>query len=175
MQLKEAIALLQHPHFNPKGKQSWADLGCGTGLFTYALADLLQPESMIYAIDENANPLKKISSTNTVSIQTLQLNIVTDNLNITNLDGIFMANSLHYVNNKSGFLKKMKRYMKQESSFLIVEYDIDTPVSRWVPYPISFRSLTKLFSEAGYNSITKLHERRSLYNRGNIYSAIITG
>jgi ubiquinone/menaquinone biosynthesis C-methylase UbiE len=174
MLLKEAIALLQHPDFKRKGKQVWADLGCGDGLFTYALASLLSPQSMIYAIDNNAAALQKISSTPDVSIQTLKLDFVNESLNISNLDGIFMANSLHYVKDKIAFLAKASGYMKQVSSFFIVEYDLDIPVSTWVPYPISFQSLEKLFIKAGYTSITKLHERPSVYGRGNIYSAIIT-
>jgi len=34
--------------------------------------------------------------------------------------------------------------------------------------------LKKVFSEAGYSTIKKLHEHSSIFNSGNIYSAIIT-
>lgn len=175
MQLQEAVALISHTDFKLPGKQTWADLGCGSGLFTSALASLLQPESMIYAIDNDSAALKKISSFNKVTIQTKQLNFVTGDLEINDLDGILMANSLHYVNDKISFLNKAIRYMKPESIFIIVEYDTDMPVNRWVPYPINFQSLKKLFSEAGYASVSKLHERKSVYNSGNIYSALVTG
>jgi len=175
MQLQDAIALITHADFKPAGKQTWADLGCGSGLFTSALASLLQPESMIYAIDNNDSAtFKKISSFNKVTIQAKRLDFVTDDLAINSLDGILMANSLHYVKDKVSFLDKAARYMKPANSFLIVEYDTDIPVNRWVPYPVSFQSLKKLFSEAGYTSVSKLHERKSVYNSGSIYSAVIT-
>ena len=51
MQLSEAIQLIQHPV--TKEKSAYADLGCGNGLFTKALAQLVAPQSVIYAVDKN--------------------------------------------------------------------------------------------------------------------------
>jgi len=174
MELQEAIALIKTDGLNTKDKQTWADLGCGQGLFTYALAGLLAKGSTIYAVDENSSALKKINSTGNVIIKTLHSDFINDDLNLVNLDGILMANSLHYVKDKPAFIKKIRSYLKPESTFLVVEYDTDKPVATWVPYPAGFQSLKKIFSEAGYSTIKKLHEHSSIFNSGNIYSAIIT-
>ena len=91
MQLNEAISLIQHDSFHPQGKQSWADLGCGSGLFTKALANILQPKSTIYAIDMNLPALKKLSSFNNVDIITQQSDFIADDLNLSELHGILMA------------------------------------------------------------------------------------
>jgi ubiquinone/menaquinone biosynthesis C-methylase UbiE len=99
---------------------------------------------------------------------------VRDPLELPPLDGILMANALHYVENKPGFIDKLKRYLKPKSGFLIVEYDLDKPVPTWVPYPVSFVALTRLFKTAGYGSVEKLGERPSRYGRGNMYAALIT-
>lgn len=160
--------------FNKPGKQTWADLGCGSGLFSYALTDQLPKDSTIYSVDENVNALKQISATNKVNIQTIHANF-TNQLSLTDLDGILMANSLHYVKDKNAFIKKASAYMKKEKIFLIVEYDSDKAVETWVPYPVSFQSLKKLFTEAGYSFVQKLNEHPSVYHNGNIYSALITG
>jgi ubiquinone/menaquinone biosynthesis C-methylase UbiE len=174
MELQEAISLIQYKRPDTTEAQIWADLGCGQGLFTYALADGLQLGSVIYAIDDNLSALKKINSTNKTTIKTLKADFIKDDLELSNLDGILMANSLHYVKDKSAFIRKAIGCMKEKNNFLIVEYDTDKSVPIWVPYPISFTSLKKIFSEAGYTSIKKLHERPSVYNRGNIYSALIS-
>jgi ubiquinone/menaquinone biosynthesis C-methylase UbiE len=174
MELNEAIRLIRYEGFNTAITQTWADLGCGQGLFTYALADLLPEGSSVYAIDGNLSALKKISSTDKTTMKTINADFINDDLQLSNLDGIVMANSLHYVKDKPAFIKKANSYMKKESKFLIVEYDADKPVSTWVPYPVSFQSLKKIFQETGYTSIKKLQERPSIYNSGKIYSAIIS-
>ncbi|MBS1575466.1 MAG: class I SAM-dependent methyltransferase [Bacteroidetes bacterium] len=173
MQLQEAIELIQHDRWKTTGKQTWADFGCGTGLFTYSLAHLLPEGSTIYSIDEDAGALRQIRSTDKVNIKTIQSDF-TLQLPLSGLDGILMANSLHYIKDKTGFVHKAAGYMKPGNSFLIVEYDSDKPVKTWVPYPVSFQSLKKIFSDAGYSSIQKLNERRSVYNNGVIYSALVT-
>ena len=128
MQLKDALALLTHKSFYPEGPQSWADLGCGSGLFTSALASLLHSGSEIYAVDSNASALKKISSPNNVVIKPVQSDFITDNLDFNKLDGIMMANSFHYVKDKPAFIHKARLYLKPGSCFLIVEYDMDRQV-----------------------------------------------
>lgn len=173
MQLSEATSLIHHQEFQPKGTQSWADLGCGSGLFTRALAGLLQPQSIIYAIDNNKAALNKIPSYNNVDIKTRELNFITDDLKLSGLDGILMANSFHYVKNKKELLQKLLAYVNNDHSYLIVEYDTDRAVPVWVPYPIKYELLKKLFTELGYASVTKMNERPSVYRSGNIYSALI--
>ncbi len=173
MQLTDAISLIRFGNFQPKGKEIWADLGCGTGLFTRALASFLPSGSLIYAIDSNQTALKKISGDSSVVVETRQLDFITDNLKISGIDGILMANSFHYVKNKRELLKKLGTYLNINHTYLIVEYDTDKPVAEWVPYPISYILLKSLFAEFGYSSITKLSERPSIYGRSNIYAAIV--
>ena len=150
----------------------WADLGCGTGLFTQALSRLLQPGSTIHGIDTRLS-LKRQTTPNGVDLIPLQRDFVTDDWNLQQLDGILMANSLHYVKDQSAFLSHKKTRLQPDGSFLIVEYDTDIPVPTWVPYPVSFSSLQQLFIHAGYTAIQKLGEKPSIYGGGNIYAALI--
>jgi hypothetical protein len=46
MQIKEAISLIKTEGFFEDTKTKWADLGCGSGLFTRALASLLYLEAL---------------------------------------------------------------------------------------------------------------------------------
>lgn len=174
MLTSEAVEMLNHNNRNLfKEILQWADLGCGNGTFTLALATLMQPESIIYAIDSNASSLKQIpSSYHSIKIEKQKIDFVNENLNLKNLDGILMANSLHYVKDKKSLLKKLLEKMKENGSFLIVEYDTEIPVPRWVPYPTSFSALKELFIEIGYTNIQKLHERKSVYSK-MMYSALI--
>lgn len=172
MTIQEAIILLQNKNIDIDKKNVWADLGCGSGLFTYALASLLNDESIIYAIDKNISSFKNISSMKGVTINTIELNFENDELPFGNLDGILMANSLHFVKDKKSFLERIKKFLNDKNCFLIVEYDTEIS-NHWVPYPISFLSLKKLFNDAGYTSVIKISDRPSAFNRGNLYSVMI--
>ena len=80
------------------GPTKWADLGCGTGTFTVALADLLSPGSTIHAMDRDASVLRRIPPEHRgVSITTHRGDFTNHTWPFANLDGILMANSLHYV------------------------------------------------------------------------------
>lgn len=172
MKLEDAVELIKHEKFYQNEKQTWADLGCGSGTFTLALTHLLPENSIIYAIDKNENALAKIPiKYRNVNIVKRATNFINEDLP-DNLNGILMANSLHYVRNKISFIRKAEVYLKSKGNFLIIEYD--TNISNpWVPFPISYNSLKKLFEEAGHLSIQKLSETPSLYRRAKIYSALI--
>ncbi len=169
MTISEAAKLIQPgvPIATPNAM--WADLGCGSGTFTNALATLLGVDSRIYAVDKVDQTIEPQSSK--VKIDFVQLDFVNDVLPVTNLDGILMANALHYVKDKDVFIKKLTKHLKSAGQFIIVEYDTEQS-NQWVPYPISFTSLQKAFSPAGFNDIKKIGERRSVYRAGKMYAAL---
>lgn len=173
MQTQQAEKLISGSHFSLSNNQVWADLGCGTGTFTLALAKHLSVGSKIFAIDKKRRALEKIPNIfNRVYIETEVTNFIKDEVLLNNLDGILMANSLHYVQNQDDFIVKLRKALKPGGSFLIVEYDTDSS-NFWVPYPIYFEHLKKLFKNAGFSSVKKIGEMPSRYNRSNLYSALI--
>jgi ubiquinone/menaquinone biosynthesis C-methylase UbiE len=172
MTLNDAILLIQNENITDVRKSVWADLGCGSGIFTFALASLLNEESIVYAIDKNISTFKINPSVKKVFVKPIELDFENAVLPFKNIDGMLMANSLHFVKNKKMFLEKIKHYLNKNGRFLIVEYDIEI-ANRWVPYPISFLLLKEMFNDAGYSLVTKINERPSAFNTGNMYSALI--
>ena len=173
MELQQAIQLIQNNIIDTSSGQQWADLGCGTGLFTNALATLLHAGSTIYAIDKNISSFRKINNNENTIINPMQLDFVSSYLSLNDLDGVLMANSLHYVKHKSSFINKLSAALKATGNIIIVEYDTDKS-NPWVPYPANFTTLQQLFKDEGFKQITKLKEHPSVFGRANIYSAIIT-
>lgn len=58
MEIREARGMLSHQESDNQKKVTWADLGCGSGTFTLALAELLSAGSHIHAIDHVAHQLR---------------------------------------------------------------------------------------------------------------------
>lgn len=172
MELTKAIELIKPAANRFKKKESWADLGCGNGLFTTALADLLHQGSVVYAVDKDKKALENIGTMKDVNLQKLVADFSRDALPFSGLDGILMANSLHFVRDKLSFINKCCGWLKNKGYFLLIEYDTDNS-NPWVPYPISFPSAAMLFQQAGFKIINKLGSQPSLYNRANIYAALI--
>ena len=157
----EAIYLIQNAITGDK-PQRWTDLGCGSGTFTLALQSLLPAGSQIFAIDKQGQKSP---------VDFLKADFEKDDLPLTGLDGILMANSFHYVRDKQKLIKKLEAYLSADPTFLIVEYDT-TRFSPWVPYPINYLNLHQLFTSLGYTSIIKLAEAPSGFG-GRMYSALI--
>lgn len=173
MQLTDAIALIEGGFYTQREKAVWADLGCGAGLFTYALARLLAPENVIYAIDKSTVALTPFPVPDSITIRQRLLDFTKEAGGLPNLDGIIMANSLHYVRDKPAFIRLWQKLVKPNGCFVIVEYDTEG-ANPWVPFPVSFNSLNDLFKTAGYAHIVKIGSRPSQYRNGDLYAALIT-
>ncbi|GAB4492521.1 MAG: hypothetical protein OHK0019_14600 [Saprospiraceae bacterium] len=174
MEVSDAIALLRNEYFSQQNPSHWADLGCGAGLFTCALAHLLKPGSTVQGVDKILPRFNFDLQPEGIRVESMQLDFVADELPFQNLDGILMANSLHYVEDKNFLIKKLSRHLKPGGRFLIVEYDTDEPVQHWVPYPLSFALLKRFYENLGFSSVQKLGERGSVFGGNKMYAALIS-
>src|SRR5579871_1466211 len=79
---------------------TWADLGSGGGAFTLALADLIGPRGHIYSVDKDRGRLGEQQRAMQASFPAVGMDYLvadfTQPLDLPPLDGIVMANSLHY-------------------------------------------------------------------------------
>jgi SAM-dependent methyltransferase len=65
------------------------------------------------------------------------------------LEGIVMANALHYFRDKEAILKHVRGFLKSGGIFILVEYNVDSG-NPWVPHPLSFETFRKLAPRAGF-------------------------
>ncbi len=167
MEHSAAVKLIEYEDLETQGQSRWADLGCGRGTFTKALADLLGEGSRIYAIDENKAALRSLPPLyKGVHIEALAANFVRDDWP-TQLDGILMANSLHFVADQATFLRKLKQHLKAQGQLILVEYDTERS-NPWVPYPHDIATWRELFLEAGFAFASEIARRPSAYGRAEI-------
>jgi ubiquinone/menaquinone biosynthesis C-methylase UbiE len=152
----------------------WADLGAGEGAFTFALAELLGPGAHITAIDKQASSTHAIPHEMgkrypevTVEVKAADF---TKPVDLKDLDGIVMANSLHFVRIKQPVLESVHRMLRPGGRLVIVEYGAETG-NPWVPYPFTYQHWVPMAEQAGF---TKTRLLRTVPSRwlGSMYSAV---
>ncbi len=133
----------------------WADLGSGTGAFTLALRELVGPEAEIFAVDHHQASLAELVKAyqrkfgNADRLHKVRSDF-SKLLDLPALDGLLMANSLHFIKDKIKILKQLKKYMTPRGMLLVVEYNVDKG-NPWVPYPFSFATFRSFALEAGFS------------------------
>lgn len=172
MKISEAAELIRidkisGAHPQPPRPQIWCDLGCGIGTFTLALATLLPAGSVIHAIDKDEKSLSQIPDRyQEVTIRKTVATLSESNLSLPPLDGVLIANLLHYIEDQGAFTARLRTLSER---LLVVEYD-KREQSQWVPYPIGFSALRGLLLEQGFTEIVRIGTRVSRYS-GELYSA----
>jgi ubiquinone/menaquinone biosynthesis C-methylase UbiE len=152
----------------------WADFGSGGGAFTLALADLIGPTGEIYSVDKEGNALREQeramrSRFPKTSVHYLGADF-TQRLAIPPLDGVVMANSLHFLRKKEPMLQLVRSYLKPGGRLLVVEYDSDRG-NMWVPYPFSYQTWEVLARQNGFSSTQLLASVPSRFF-GGMYAAL---
>ena len=169
MKITEATALIRTPVIAWARPQSWCDLGCGSGTFTIALAQLLGPGSTIHAVDLDVRALARIPGQyGGVEIRKIVGDMQSSSLRLPLVDGILLANSLHFIREQQVFVRRL---LSLADRFVIVEYERTRP-NLWGPYPVGFETLRQLFTAEGVERVEKLATRPSLFG-GTMYSAFI--
>jgi ubiquinone/menaquinone biosynthesis C-methylase UbiE len=150
---------------------TWADLGAGTGAFTLALAELVGPGGEVIAVDRDSGALRVLERAlrpGGAAVRTLNGDF-TKPIELPSLDGIVMANSLHFVRDKAPVLALVHRLLKPSGRLLLVEYDADKG-NHWVPYPMSFETWSALADASGFSGTRELASEPSRF-LGRIFSA----
>jgi len=196
------VNLLRPAGLAPGG--TWADLGAGSGAFTLALRELIGPEAEIYAVDKDRGRLDELEQAYRARFgDPARLHLLPADFTrplagstalsagLPPLDGIVMANSLHFFRDKETVLRHVRTFLKPGGSLvpprgdalllpprgdallLLVEYNVDRG-NPWVPRPLSFETFRALAPRAGFSEPRLLAKHPSRFLR-EFYSALATG
>jgi ubiquinone/menaquinone biosynthesis C-methylase UbiE len=168
----DLIALLRDGVIAKGGR--WADLGAGEGAFTLALADLLGPGAHISAVDRDKGSLRQLAEEMGRRFPQTALDVIaadfTRPLGLAGLDGVVMANSLHFVRDKRPVLTAVRSMLRPGGSLIVVEYGADRG-NPWVPHPFSYPRWEQMAAEAGFERTRLIGTVPSRY-LGSMYSAL---
>lgn len=167
---EDALSLIEAGVRTPGG--TWADLGAGAGVFAQALSELIGPAGSVIAVDRDARALAYIEAppASGAAIRTLHADF-TEPLALNNLDGILLANSLHFVMRQERVLRQLVHYLKPQGQVLVVEYDNEQR-SPWNPFPLPFKRFQQLAVAVGLRDVQELSRRPSLFGGRELYAAV---
>lgn len=171
VQLNTAISLIQPAVPAAESPQTWADIGAGTGLFTQAMDQILPEKSTVIALDKSPHPLWYLK------LERCQLRVEEGDfertMDLPLLDGMIMANALHYTQEPERVLKSLLEYLRPGGRLVLVEYDTDRPMPPWVPYPVSILRLEGMADGAGWKQPEITGQIPSAYGHSQIYVAVL--
>ena len=183
MDVRDAAALIAGAIPAPTGADGtaavWADLGAGRGTFTAALARLLGPSARIHAIDREPSAIAALRQLATrvrtaATIVPHRADFASteswDALGLPALDGVLLANALHFVptDEQADVLARLAAGLRSGGRLVVVEYEGRRP-SRWVPFPLSLERL-RAIAPATIAPLHQVGSRPSAFG-GSIYAA----
>jgi ubiquinone/menaquinone biosynthesis C-methylase UbiE len=174
MKTDDATALIAEAV--PAQRGVWADVGAGDGTFTRALAARLGLAGRLYAIDRDANAVAALvrwaakAPAHVIPVHAdITHSLELPEQSAPGLDGMLLANVLHYVPEPGPVLSRLVRLVRAGGRVVIVEYD-GRAANRWVPYPIPSARLPALAGAAGLSPPVVTATRRSAFG-GMLYVA----
>lgn len=103
-----------------------ADLGSGTGYFTFHLADAVGPEGRVYAVDVDESLVKYVERQGQEkghpNVQGVLANY-DDPLIPQGVDLIFTSNTFHHIQDRPAYFGRVKKYLRPGGRVAIVEGD----------------------------------------------------
>lgn len=151
---------------------TWLELGSGAGAFTLALADVLGGGT-IHSVDTDRSALASQADAVQARFPLVRLEQRTADftrpLGVGGMDGVLMANALHFVKEKPAVLALVRSYLKVGGHFVLVEYDADRG-NHWVPYPLSWTTWQAVAPTNGFSPPRLLGRVPSRF-LGAIYSS----
>jgi ubiquinone/menaquinone biosynthesis C-methylase UbiE len=170
--IEKAVTLLRPGIPGPGGV--WADIGCGDGIFTAALYGLIQTGGEIYAVDRSGQALKALTRNLNESFPNALIYPVqadfTRSLALPPLDGLVMANSLHFVRKKTPVLARLVDLLEPGGRLIIVEYNT-TRGNYAVPHPLDEAGFLALAHKVGLHKARVMAKIPSTFLR-EMYAGI---
>lgn len=133
-----------------------ADIGSGGGYFSMRFSGIVGNEGRVYAVDTNKTYLNVIDSSASKNglknIITVLSNGQGMEIPENSIDCIFMRNVVHHIPDRSGYFKKLKKYLKPAGRVAIVDYKKNRKKMFRKPpsHYISREALVKKLTEDGY-------------------------
>lgn len=147
---------------------TFADIGCGTGVFTFPAAEIGGASARLYAVDTSQEMLDDVTTQaaekNIRTITTVKSDPYDFKLDSQTIDFVIISSVLHEIDDKSRFLAEAKRICKPGGKIAVIEFtETDNGFGPPLDMRIKPESATKLLSETGFVEIERVDISAAYY------------
>jgi arsenite methyltransferase len=135
--------------------QKVADLGAGSGLFTRPIAGKVGEKGTVFAIDIDPELLKHIDKTAEKSANVRTILAAEDDPKIPErVDLIVIIDTLHHIQNREAYLKKLRDYLQPSGRIAILDFSMNWPPGH-EQMKYTLEELEGWMKSAGYKRLEK--------------------
>ena len=107
--------------------QTIADLGAGSGYFTFRLAQAAGPSGKVYAIDVDQEMTelvaRKAKERRAENVEVILAKPEDPMLPERSIDLVFSANTYHHIDNRVSYFSKLRKALRSTGRLAIIDYD----------------------------------------------------
>ncbi len=131
-----------------------ADLGSGSGYFTFRLADAVGPNGRVYAVDidtdMNADLMKRVKDKGYQNIEVLLAQPNDPGLPDTSINLIFSSNSYHHFENRTTYFANVRKHLQPQGRIAIIDFNGEGWLQQIIGHYTSSEVIQRELQEAGY-------------------------
>ncbi len=131
-----------------------ADLGAGSGYFTFRLADAVGATGRVYAIDVDSSMLvrleKDVVQRGYSQVQTILAEFADPKIPAGGVDLIFLSNTYHHLSDRIEYFRQAKKYLRPGGRIAIIDYNDHGGFANMIGHATKGHVIEKEMIAAGY-------------------------
>ncbi len=131
-----------------------ADLGAGSGYFTFRLADAVGPTGRVYAVDidadMNADLMKRVKAKAYQNIEVLLAQPDDPGLPDRSINLIFSSNAYHHLENRITYFLNIRQDLHPDGRIAIIDFNGESWLQQIIGHYTSDEVIQRELQEAGY-------------------------
>jgi arsenite methyltransferase len=135
-----------------------ADLGAGSGYFTFRLADAVGPNGTVYAVDVDEDMIQMVrAGVQERGVQNVEVVLASPDdpkLAAGTIDLVFTSNTYHHIENRVSYFSRLKRSLSPKGRVAILDYGENANwFARWFGHNTPSGMVESEMKEAGYRLV----------------------
>lgn len=131
-----------------------ADLGSGSGYFTFRLADAVGPTGKVYAVDidkeMNDDLAERVKDKGYQNIEVVLAQPENPGLRDKRVNLIFTSNTYHHLKDRTAYFSNLRKYLHPQGRIAIIDFNGDSWFVSFIGHYTPSEVIKKELQEAGY-------------------------
>lgn len=145
-----------------------ADIGCGTGYYTFPLAQRIGQGGKVYGVDISQEMLsileERIKGRNITNIEPVLSQEDSIPLPDSSLDLVIITTTFHEADQKEVLVQEIRRLLKPQGKIFNIDWEAkESPMGPPLEHRIPCQEAISIFSKAGFKDISLLGVYQYLY------------